>query len=142
MVENVQSEVQAQDICANVGGLHITGVYQLEDGRMEVTWDPTDNPIHDEFAYLATTVDLPVARTNQQARNKNDLMHYLFDRDNKWYGIRCPKAVWILFMKSQDIPETTVDSFIKAWTTSPIKKLIDKELIEAVRGTKQWTGLE
>jgi hypothetical protein len=141
-MEEIKSEVRASDICKSVGGLDIVDVFQLEDGRMEVTWAPTDHAIHDELAYLATTVEMPISRTSLQAKAKNDLMHYLFSRDNLWYGIRCPKSVWILFMKSQDISEETITSFINAWTKSPIKKLIDKELVDAIRGTKTWMGLE
>lgn len=137
-----QSNLHIANVCKDVGGLNIVDVYQLEDGRMEVIWSPVDRAIDDELAYLAATVALPVSRTRNQASIKNDLIHYLFNRENLWYGIRCPKEVWRLFMKSKDIPDKTVDAFINTWTTSPVKRLIDKELVDAVRGIRPWTGLE
>jgi hypothetical protein len=126
----------------SVGGLEVVEVYQLGDGRMEVQWVPVDRSIDEELEYLAQKVNLQVSRTKSQAASKEDLIHYLFDRENKWYGIRCPKEVWRLFMKSKDISNDLVDAFIKEWTESPIKRLMDKELVEEVRSTRPWTGLE
>ncbi len=121
---------ESKGIYVKVDGIAVKEVFQLRDGRMEVRWDPIDIVIPDEFEYLSRLCDMNLARTENEASVKPDPVEYIFNRDAFWEGIRCPKEVWGLFMKSKDFTEEQVMSFYKAWAKSPIKGLIDKGVYE------------
>jgi hypothetical protein len=106
----------------------VTELYQLGDGRMEIRWTPTERAIDDEFQYLSEKLAMPVAKTARHAQMNNDQMHYLIDEGGKWYGIRCPKAAWELYLLAKGATDEEVKSFISTWTKSPTKELCPREL--------------
>ena len=103
-------------------GLLITEVFLLGDGRIEVNWVPVDRAIPEEIEYLSERAELPVMRTQMQARLKDAEIHYLFSPDNNWRGIRCPKKVWALYMKSRGWTDEQVADFEARADKAPKKK--------------------
>jgi len=121
-----------KEIQVTVDGITVKEVFQLKDGRMELRWDPVDRVIPDELEYLSRICEMTLARTEAQAVNRPDPVEYIFTREAFWEGMRCPKEVWGLFMKSKGFSDKAVTNFYKAWAKSPIKGLIDKGLYDKV----------
>ena len=117
-----------KEIRVTVGGIAVKEVFQLKDGRMEIRWDPVDVVIPDELEYLSKLCDMNLSRTEAQASLRSDPVEYIFTREAYWEGLRCPKQIWGLFMKAKGFSDEAVDNFYKAWTKSPIKELIEKDL--------------
>jgi hypothetical protein len=132
-----------KNISIRVGPLpKVKEVCQLKDGRMEIIWEPVNIPIPEELSYLASRSPLPLARTQMRATAVPDNVEYVITKDGLWRGIRCIKDVWVLLMRTYDIPQKKIDAFIKAWTDSPVKTLIEKEnwdnMVRSVAASRPW----
>ena len=115
-----------KEIQVTVDGITIKEVFQLKDGRMELRWEPIDVVIPEEIEYLARVCEMNLSSKEGEAAAKSDPVEYIFTREAFWEGMRCPKEVWGLFMKSKDFSDQAVTNFFKAWAKSPIKGLIEK----------------
>ncbi len=131
-----------KEIHVTVDGIKVKEVFQLKDGRMELRWDPIDVVIPDEIEYLSRICEMNTSRTEAEAADRPDPVEYIFTRDAFWEGMRCPKEVWGLFMKSKGFTQAAVISFYKAWAKSPIKSLIPKEVydrkVSEVAAQRPW----
>lgn len=131
-----------KEIQVTVDGITVKEVFQLRDGRMELRWSPMDRVIPDEIEYLSRLCEMNLARTDAEAASNPDPVEYIFTREAFWEGLRCPKEVWGLFMKSKGFTDVAVTEFYKAWAKSPIKSLIDKELydrkVSEVAAERPW----
>lgn len=135
-------EEKTRETLVTVDEIKVKQVFQLKDGRMELRWEPLDRVIPDEIEYLSRLCEINLARTDVEAANRPDPVEYIFNRDAFWEGLRCPKEVWGLFMKSKGFTEGAVLEFYKAWAKSPIKGLIDKVVydrkVSEVAAARPW----
>lgn len=138
VVDNTVIEVEDIKLPIEVCGLTVTGFFQLGDGRMEVLWEPKDMEIPEEIEYLAKKAGMEIAQTLLQSRMKNDPVEYLFTPDVLLRGLRCPKQVFQLFMMARKVEDKVIDGLLALYAKSPIKTLVDKDLVNEVAARRPW----
>ena len=133
--KTIVHSVTDQTVWGMMDGKKIISVSNLSDGRIELLWEPVDEAIPEEMEYLAARTNLPVSRTETQARFRDDPMHYIFDERGWWRGIRCHKETWGTYM-SKTVPTgmsrcaadgQTMTSFeTKGWTKEEVEAFYEK----------------
>jgi hypothetical protein len=107
----------------------VLGISTLSDGRIEVLWEPVDENIPEDMEYLSSRSDLPISKTETQAKFRDDPMHYIFDKSGLWSGIRCPKEIWARYLSSDTKGEAAwkqndVEAFYKKLEAAPNKLVL------------------